>query len=997
MKKRFITVLLLGLLLALLFGISRAGASTMEEIVKAVLNGDSTAGITPPENPQGKRSGTRIPITKGRLLHYADDQSQTPDYVETFPISDTYVWLFDDVTAICETGNGNFVWNGSTVDLGSSGGYTLSGQQSDISTLAGHKVFLLMRDGDIHTFVCSGVSGNTLTVGGDSYTNHIACYIQDAAADSSGSGNGSWSKHIDHMVIPLADNLGSIELDGDIEVELSGGTDWDWSTVTWTVGIDPFKFTMDLDSLTVTLKAAMEVEKDIGHFAVEIVPGVFQIDFTPAVFVEAEAEGELTYAVRITEGFTLGFEYCILDLIPSGISFNRISEGPDAEFENFTVKGTIYTGLTWGPGIEFLEIFKLAIRYRGGIVIDGQMQAGPWDDGNHYRWHACEDFQCIQGSVFPRIGPITVDLVLGGVVSQNLLSIPAGKDFDPLFEFYYSWTFGDGSWESMCPHYGYRVNTTVVGSDGAKLTDATVSYPLAEEDRERFGQWADDVGMDSSGVWLVYVPRSSPSSKTGGDGNKVTLTAKIKDPLDPAVYLSGTAEITEKGQSSKDDPPDPESATITIDNRVVTIRFLDSGSGAANLPAPVQFHPFISQGAYLPDTIPVKGGNTFVCWSTEKDGSGKHYTPGAYVETDTDMDLYAQFRIISNQYVVAYNANGGASAPEPQLGIIGRPITLTRESAVGKDGMAFLGWSLTQDGAVDYKPGDTFTCPEGEKVVVLYAVWAFEPLKVVKIHYDLNGGTIETPIPDRWVRKAASVQITEDIPEKMGNVFLGWALTPGAAEADYLPGKSYHFTKDTTLYAVFQPESPLGPYTVTFDLNGGPQQDVPAPITIKPARWFRIPDIRLSWDQFHRFEGWSTNPNAKKAEYFPGRLANFTGDTTLYAVWIPYYKVTFDPNGGETDGNSGKVTMIVRRGTIITIPKAPFRYKYQFLYWRGSRYNPGDRYAVWEDHTFTAEWKKKPPKTGDSAPLLLWGGLMILGILGVGGLAVSRRRRKMNQ
>ena len=261
MKKRFITVLLLGLLLALLFGISRAGASTMEEIVKAVLNGDSTAGITPPENPQGKRSGTRIPITKGRLLHYADDQSQTPDYVETFPISDTYVWLFDDVTAICETGNGNFVWNGSTVDLGSSGGYTLSGQQSDISTLAGHKVFLLMRDGDIHTFVCSGVSGNTLTVGGDSYTNHIACYIQDAAADSSGSGNGSWSKHIDHMVIPLADNLGSIELDGDIEVELSGGTDWDWSTVTWTVGIDPFKFTMDLDSLTVTLKAAMEVEK----------------------------------------------------------------------------------------------------------------------------------------------------------------------------------------------------------------------------------------------------------------------------------------------------------------------------------------------------------------------------------------------------------------------------------------------------------------------------------------------------------------------------------------------------------------------------------------------------------------------------------------------------------------------------------------------------------------------------------------------------------------
>ena len=117
-------------------------------------------------------------------------------------------------------------------------------------------------------------------------------------------------------------------------------------------------------------------------------------------------------------------------------------------------------------------------------------------------------------------------------------------------------------------------------------------------------------------------------------------------------------------------------------------------------------------------------------------------------------------------------------------------------------------------------------------------------------------------------------------------------------------------------------------------------------------------------------------------------------DTTLYAVWVPYYTITFDPNGGELDGSRLKSTMLVRRGTIITIPKAPLRYGYQFLYWRGSQYNPGDRYAVWEDHTFTAEWTKKPPKTGDDAPLLLWGGLLLLGILGMGGLAASRRLRK---
>ena len=202
---------------------------------------------------------------------------------------------------------------------------------------------------------------------------------------------------------------------------------------------------------------------------------------------------------------------------------------------------------------------------------------------------------------------------------------------------------------------------------------------------------------------------------------------------------------------------------------------------------------------------------------------------------------------------------------------------------------------------------------------------------------------------------------------------------------------AYHFTKDTTLYAVYQPSAQLQ-VTVTFDLNGGPPQEIPAPMTVRKSMWVPIPETRLSWDQFHRFEGWSTNPKAMKADYFPGRPANFMEDTMLYAVWIPYYTITFDPNGGKIDGSSGKITMVVRRGMTVTIPGAPLRDNYQFLYWRGSRYNPGDKYAVWADHTFTAEWRKRPPKTGDDAPLLLWGGLLFLGILGAGVLLGTQAR-----
>ena len=420
MKRHIITVFLLSLLLALAFGISQAGASTIEDFVRAVIDHDSTANLTTPANAQEKRSGTCIPIVTGRLLHYPDEHSNDPDVVETFPLSNAFVWLFNDVTAICETPGGNIVWNDTTVSLGAAGNYTLAGQQTDISSLAGHKIFLLMQDGTIHTFVCSDVTGSTLTVGGNSYTNNIACYVQGAAVDSSAS-NESWSHHIDHMVIPLPEGS-QVELDGDIKVECSGDVDFDFWTWTASVSIDPFKFTMDMDQITLSVKAAMEVEKGIGHFALEIVPGIFQIDFTPAVFVESETEGELTFALKATEGFKMNMTVSLSGA--SGINFDRISEGPDPEFENFTVKGEIYTGLAWGPAVEIFEgIAKLAVRYRGGIVLEGQMQVGPWDDGNHYRWHACEDLRCVQGNVHPRIGPVTVDLIIGDVFTQNLLSI----------------------------------------------------------------------------------------------------------------------------------------------------------------------------------------------------------------------------------------------------------------------------------------------------------------------------------------------------------------------------------------------------------------------------------------------------------------------------------------------------------------------------------------------------------------------------------------------
>ena len=71
------------------------------------------------------------------------------------------------------------------------------------------------------------------------------------------------------------------------------------------------------------------------------------------------------------------------------------------------------------------------------------------------------------------------------------------------------------------------------------------------------------------------------------------------------------------------------------------------------------------------------------------------------------------------------------------------------------------------------------------------------------------------------------------------------------------------------------------------------------------------------------------------------------------------YTITFDPNGGTLNGSTEPVSSEYGENEVITILGAPEREDYDFLYWKGSRYDPGDEYTVTEDHTFIAQWEKK--------------------------------------
>ena len=112
--------------------------------------------------------------------------------------------------------------------------------------------------------------------------------------------------------------------------------------------------------------------------------------------------------------------------------------------------------------------------------------------------------------------------------------------------------------------------------------------------------------------------------------------------------------------------------------------------------------------------------------------------------------------------------------------------------------------------------------------------------------------------------------------------------------------------------------------------------------------------------------------------------------------------LTFDLGGGTLDGKTGTITIEANVGDTITLPGAPEKEGYRFLYWKGSRYEAGAEYTVTGPHDFTAEWEavEEPPvepddpeppvepeepddtpATGDGSMPWMWAALMLTSLL----------------
>lgn len=382
---------------------------------------------------------------------------------------------------------------------------------------------------------------------------------------------------------------------------------------------------------------------------------------------------------------------------------------------------------------------------------------------------------------------------------------------------------------------------------------------------------------------------------------------------------------------------------------------------------------------YLPTQEPSRSGYAFMGWCTNSDGSGILYGSGGYA---TMRDGYTYYAIWGLETHINFNILYGAGGPANETVLVMEGETDWYYFPNGTDdiptrpGYTFLGWSETSNSTTAaYEPGDRFEIAGGE-TYVFYDVWAITENEYY-LAYNANGGTNAPPTQpgtNYGTESLYTFRVTSSEPTFEGHRFLGWSST-STGSVEYEAGDSITVPiGTTTLYAVWQE---IHTFKIAYDANGGTGAPTPSQDTWETTAdsvQIIISSTRPTWDEFHRFLGWSTDPNATSATILSGQVYTLTqtGTTTFYAVWEEIegntFTLHFDLQGG-VEGPDDVVSVTVNTQATVSVPSdAPAWDQYHlFLGWAvesGSdviAYQPGAQIILTEsDTTLYAVWQRLP-------------------------------------
>jgi len=272
---------------------------------------------------------------------------------------------------------------------------------------------------------------------------------------------------------------------------------------------------------------------------------------------------------------------------------------------------------------------------------------------------------------------------------------------------------------------------------------------------------------------------------------------------------------------------------------------------------------------------------TFLGWNTQPNGSGTAYYPEQAITANSDLTLYAQWRIVDSQTVtITYKINiEGDGQPDVRATATkGSAYKLIANPFIARTGYLFDGWNTQANGTgTAYKPGQKLTANDN---YTLYAQWKIMPIRFFTITYIANAGSSQADVIYTFDINKGYGELMNNPFTRPGYIFTGWNTQPNGSGTSYQPGQTVTANMDYTLYAQWKV---VDSQTVTITYKCDGQPDVKD--TVTKDSYYTIKPYPYMMIAIYTFLGWNTMANGTGIMYNPGQTITANANLTLYAQW----------------------------------------------------------------------------------------------------------------
>jgi uncharacterized protein (TIGR02145 family)/uncharacterized repeat protein (TIGR02543 family) len=487
----------------------------------------------------------------------------------------------------------------------------------------------------------------------------------------------------------------------------------------------------------------------------------------------------------------------------------------------------------------------------------------------------------------PVIYTVTFRLTYGGSATPS--SIPVGTNGKLPY------------WPEVTPLNSNTIHYVFDGwyTTNTYATKVDTSTVLFTANTELFGRWAT-VPIFA----ITFNPAGGAvSPAVGATGPDSTLSISLPVPVKDGYTFDGWWTDSTGGARVTSSTKFTANGTIYAHwtTGAVTYTIWFNANGGAVSPA----SGTTGAGGTLVSALPTPtwSGHAFDGWYTTRTAGAKVTQSTAFTSTDT---IFAHWTLAN--YTVTFLPNGGTVTPTTVL-VNADDGKLPYLPVPRLSLYAFDGWYTAPTGGTKVTLNTVFN---GDEAV--FAHWI--PLYIIR--FNANGGTVSLAA-DTTGADGKLAALPTPVPANNGETFKGWFTAPASGTMVTL---STVFTGDATLYAQWAPAAVS--YTVTFNPNGGLVNPT-SRVTTGDGTLAALPTPAR---ENYAFTGWFTSATVGSTVVTTDYV--FTGNTTIYARWVPIYTVTFNPNNGVVNPTSAKVNA---EGLIEGSLPVPTRAGYRFDGW----------------------------------------------------------------